>query len=143
MAGNGPLLTLDTLARERPTIAIDGEAWPIALYDDFTLADIIAVERLNARLRALDPTGEELTDREAADTAAEIEAITLRVATIVLPGAPVERLNHWQRKAVIAAFTRAASGTPKTPPTPPRGTRGNRPTGARSAAASLRATAAD
>lgn len=135
-----PLLTLETLAPDRPTIAIDGAEYELALPGDFSIRD----EAENARLlrkgmamleRAQADEGRDEIDQETND---ELEDLLGGVVDVILkaPFTVKSRLRWRQKLAIIQAFSAAV--TPAAPA--PRTETESRSTSASSKPASRRRT---
>lgn len=110
------ILTLDTLAA-RPTISIDGVDYAMQTADDFGLADIARMQRMQNDLNGV-LNRDDLTDSEIARLAGLLAELT----ALVLPGLPAEvdaRLKDGQRLAIIRAFREATAGPTPLPPSLP------------------------
>jgi hypothetical protein len=134
-----PILTLDTIAPERPTIRIDGLDYRLPLYEDFALWQHSRLAKLTRRAGELDAialTGEqEPTD----DDWAELDHLALdlhgEIVAVLLPDVPAptrHALTLAQREAIVREFfahnqsrsagpQQAASAAPPTggPSSPP------------------------
>lgn len=115
------LLTLDTLA-ERATVRIDGTDYEMQTPEDFGLADLARIQRLQGDLSGLT----ERTDLDDAEIARLVNVLDAFTA-MVLPGMPDDvraRLRDGQKLAIIRAFqaateTMRAAATPKPNANPP------------------------
>lgn len=103
-----PLLTLETLEPDRPTIRIDGAEYELALPDDFGLIESARLARLMRQATEAQKAAEDLP----ADASLEGEALdglerVLDGTLAMILRAPADvlaRLNSSQKVAVIAAF---------------------------------------
>lgn len=113
-----PLLTLETLAPDRPTIAIDGTEYELAMPGEFSLRQ----EAENARILRKGTALLERAQKEAGETLepkleADVEELLGEVTAVILH-APPEVLGrlHWRQKlAVIQAFEQAVPSAATTP----------------------------
>ena len=98
------VLTFDTLI-ERPTVAIDGVEYDMALPDDFGILALAKIDRMQRDLGLLMARPDDLTDRELERIAGILDGLT----ALVLPDVPDERrgrLRDAQKLAVVQAFQR-------------------------------------
>jgi hypothetical protein len=116
------ILTLDTLA-ERPVVCIDKTDYTLKVADDFGLADLAGIQRMQIELAGL-MAGAELTDVEIDRLAGVLDDLT----ALVLPDMPQDvrdRLRDGQKLSIIRAFQEATatmrSATTLPPPNPPTG----------------------
>jgi len=148
------VLSLTTVAPIRPTISIDGHAYRISFYEDFSTWQALRLGKLVAQaneigdLAVVDESGEiaaaqwEELDRAMLDSYGEMVAI-------VLPDLPEPTrlaLNLEQRRAIVDAFFKATGTTVGTPAMPQgtateEGEAATSPTGTPSSPPSAPATA--
>jgi hypothetical protein len=110
-----PLLTIETLAPEIPTIDIDGVAYELALPEDFGLREEAANGRLLRRAAKLleqveNQEADELTDARTAELEkllSDFMAVILRAPTKVRA-----KLRFRQKMAIAAAFTQVVTKAP-------------------------------
>jgi len=114
------ILTLDTLA-ERPVVCIDKTDYTLKTAEDFGLADLARIQRMQTDLDGM-MDRDDLTDAEIDRLAGVLDDLT----AMVLPEMPVEvrdRLRDGQKLAIIRAFRDAAepmrSATTLPPPLSP------------------------
>jgi hypothetical protein len=115
------ILTLDTLA-ERPVVCIDKTDYSLKTADDFGLAELAKIQRMQTDLSAV-MNRDDLTPEEIDRLAGMLDDLT----ALVLPDMPVEvrdRLRDGQKLSIIRAFQAATetmhtAGTlpPQIPPT--------------------------
>lgn len=128
-----PLLSLSTLAPERPFITIDGARYELAVPDDFGLTETAAILRAEEGMKSLGDTND-----EAAVEAAKTHLRTVTSRVLRAPPEVIAKLRDFQCLEVVEAFTRAV-GKMSTR-TPNRATR-RRQTGATSSRASRASSA--
>jgi len=114
------ILTLDTLA-ERPVVCIDNADYSMKTAEDFGLAELARIQRMQNDLTGLMDRND-LTDAEIDRLAGVLDDLT----ALVLPEMPVEvrdRLRDGQKLAIIRAFREATETTrpPFLSPNPPTG----------------------
>jgi hypothetical protein len=116
------ILTLDTLA-ERPVVCIDKTDYSMKLADDFGLADLARLERMQNDLRTM-MNRDDLTDAEIERL---VRALDVETA-MILPDMPPDvrgRLSDGQKLAIVRAFQKATEAT-----SPPLPSPASQPTGA-------------
>jgi hypothetical protein len=117
------ILTLDTLA-ERPTVCIDKTDYSMKTADDFGLADLARIQRMQGDLAGmLDKP--DLTVAEINRLAGVLDDLTALVLP-EMPGAVRDRLRDGQKLAVIRAFQEATGQMRQSAALPPP----SQPTGA-------------
>jgi hypothetical protein len=116
------ILTLDTLA-ERPVICIDKTDYSMKLADDFGLADLARIQRMQGDLAGM-VDRPDLTDAEIERLAGMLDELT----ALVLPEMLADvrgRLRDGHKLAIIRAFQEATGAVRPVLPSP-----ANPPTGA-------------
>ncbi len=101
-----PLISLSTLAPERPTIAIDGTPYELALPEDFGLKEQAQLRKLHRQIAPIQ-SKDDPTDDEIAIMAQALD----RLVGLVLPGLPEAvrgKLRDAQKLAILQAFPLAA-----------------------------------
>jgi len=112
-----PTLNLQTLV-DRPTVAIDGVAYPLRATDEFSILEFERHLADAQRLPVLTRRGLELSDEEALELCALLDRYCRRVLTA--PAEVQARLSDVQRLQVVSVFLRLL-GSPR--PTPGARTR--------------------
>lgn len=145
-----PLLTLQTLDPERPTIRVDGVLYDLALPDDFGLIESARLARVLDRTRQAEEDVVKAPDDALSDEATGrlAELLDAMLGLIVrgpvgktggLPPAVVARMNSGQKLQVLAAFDPAVR-TAATEPGPSK-RRSGRSTSVKQSPSSKRRTA--
>lgn len=100
-----PLLSLST--PNRPFLTIDGQPYELAVPDDFGLVEVNRLQGILARLNAIRPRADELSEAEVASL---VEILRVGAAlTLRAPAEVLERLTDRQRLAIIDAFATAST----------------------------------
>jgi hypothetical protein len=143
-----PILTLETVAPERPTIQIDGIAYRLAFTQDFTLRQNLRMARLGERANEIDALA--LADDAEAVSVEQWAAfddlqreLYGEMVAIVLPDLPEPTrlaLTLAHAKAIVDAFfthnqsSTTAAGGAESAPTPATGETSSAPSAPASAA---------
>jgi hypothetical protein len=107
-----PILTLDTIAPQRPTIRVDGLDYRLPLYEDFSLWQHARLAKLSARAGELDALA--LADGQeepSLDDWAELDRVSLELygemVAVLIPDLPAptrQALALPQRQAIVREF---------------------------------------
>lgn len=119
-----PLLTLETLAPERPFITIDGANYELAVLGDFGLVEQARLARLMTAATAIE-AGSSAVEGQDEDAARDRELLTRRAVDLLdeairmivrAPAGVLAGLSEPQKIAVLQAFvpTVQGMGAPKT-----------------------------
>lgn len=138
-----PLLTLETLEPDRPTVAIDGVPYELALPDDFGLIESARLGRLMAQAKQAEVDALAMNDTDVLAEAAidALERLLDGVVGMILraPDEVRARLNSGQKLEVLAAFGPAVEG--RAAPSVPTRRSARTSTSARQSPSSRRRTA--
>lgn len=131
-----PLLTFETLAPERPTIAIDGAAYELAAPEDFGIMDQARLSRLQKRVNEF-AGGADISDEDAAMLVDALDQLVI----LILPSLPADvrgRLRDGHKLQIIQAFSQAAGiVVAATTPRPPKRTGANTSRGSNGSTAAV------
>ena len=102
------LLSLSTLAPERPVIAIDGQQYECAVPDDFGVTEYTRFQRLFSQAQDLQQSPENETEEQAIARAVEAESVCRKAVRLIMPDLPTEllgklRLTHLL--AILGSYT--------------------------------------
>ncbi len=101
------LLDLSTLEPERPTIAVDGISYEMAVREDFGLLEQARYNRLQREADAIRDKG----DDAAEDDALQMAGILDQIVALLVPHLPTDlraKLRDQQKWSILAAFGKAA-----------------------------------
>lgn len=113
-----PLLTLETLAPERPFITIDGTNYELAVLGDFGLVEQARLARFMAAATAID-AGSSAIEGDDEDAARDRELLTRRAVDLLdeamrmivhAPPGILAKLSEPQKIAVLQAFVPTVQG---------------------------------
>lgn len=114
------VLSLETLV-ERPTICIDKVDYSLRTADDFGLAELVQIGKMQTQLNQLLELGETLSDEQIAALAGLLDELTGLV--LDAPAAVRGRLRDAQKMAIVRVFQRETERrrTPLASANPPTG----------------------
>lgn len=99
------LLSLSTIAPERPVIAIDGQQYECAVPDDFGVTEYTRFQRLFSQAQQLQQSPEGETEEQAIARAVEAEGVCRKAVRLIMPDMPADMLGKLRLSHLLAILS--------------------------------------